>query len=142
MLGEEREQRGGNNSQEDVDRREDGEGFRPSHDVGEVVDLQGVNNVDADAVEEVGAGHPHQLVVPGEGLEDAHQADGVLLVLPDIGVDLAGEDSDTPGGDQGQETDDQGKHEPTTVIPGAGLGGREVDDGRHDHDPDQAPTDG
>lgn len=142
MLREEWEQRGRDDSQENIDCWEDGEGFRPPHDVGEVVDLQGVDDVDTNTVEEVGTGHPHQLIIPREGLEDTNQANGILLILPDIGVDLPGEDPNAPGRDQGQKTDDQGKHEPTTVIPGTGLGGWKVDDGRHDNNPDQTTTDG
>ena len=132
----------GNSDQADdrVDDTEDGEFRSIADDIDEVIEVEVVDDVDADTINEVCDSRPHELVVLRQDFEYVF-CGSLRLVLTKSTVLLMRAKAEDDSTERCDTAADAGECEPASWVTGtAVLIQREVKDNRHDDDRDEVGT--
>ena len=135
-----REESNSNQADDRVDDAEDRELRGITNDIDEVVEVEVVNDVDAEAIDEVSNRHPEELVVLRQDFEDVF-CRRIRLVLAQRAVLLLRADAEDDGAERCDAAADAGESKPAGRIARAAiLIDGEIEDDRHDDDRDELAT--
>ena len=134
LRREHRKRCNGEQADDRVDDAEPGELRSVADDIDEIIEVEVIDDVDADAVDEIGDGRPEQLVVLRENFEHILRR-GIRLVLAQRRVLFLRADAEDDGAERCDAAADAGKREPACRIARtAVLIDGEIEHDRHDDD--------
>ena len=132
-----REESNSNQADDRIDDAEDRELRGITNDIDEVVEVEVVDDVDAEAIDEVRDGHPEKLVILRQNFEDVF-CRRVRLVLAQCAVLLLRADAEDDSAERCDAAADAGESKPAGRIARAAiLIDGEIEDDRHDDDRDE-----